>query len=153
MVLSGTALAAPPEPAPPFEPQEFSLCGTTVLVESTVQKQRLHKNGRQTGQLRFRVTNVETGVSVDVNASGPGRGGETQEGDVLTYTFQATGLNIVFPFTPGEAKAMRAAGLPELFYSAGPIDLVGMTNLVTDEATLTVNRRPSRIVDLCEQLT
>ena len=154
LLVAGPAVAAPPEQPPPTPPNTFpGLCGTTVLVEQTSESQRIHKNGKATGKLRLRVTNLETGASVNINASGPGRGSEVFEGDVVTFTFQATGQNFVSAFTPGEAAQLRAAGLPEAFVASGPIDLVGTTNLVTGESTLTINRLPNRIIDICAAIT
>jgi hypothetical protein len=92
--------------------QELEFCGPTVLVEELVQKPRIHKNGLATGQLKVRFINLGTGVVVDANASGPGRGSGTEAGDVASSTFQSTGRNVVFPVTAGEGAAFRAAGLP-----------------------------------------
>jgi hypothetical protein len=134
---------------------EVMVCGTTVQIEQVGKSQRVHENGRNTGALRFSVTNLETGTSVLVNASGPGSFSSTDNPDGTTdFTFSATGQNLIYSLDPLEEAILNAAGLPGLFVGSGPAEFNGTFNTDSGAAiTFNVVNAPSRVRDLCAELT
>jgi hypothetical protein len=88
------------------------VCGFEVLQEATANKgkQLTFSDGRQlaTGVLKLRLTNLETGESIALNASGPGT--FITEGDVVTV--RARGPWVI-ALLPGEPTG------PGLFYYKG----------------------------------
>ena len=159
-LLAAPASAAPPlEPLPPMPPKEFSLCGTTVLVEEVMNKAKENtKTGRITGALKIRLTNLENDQSVVVNASGPGfiTAEPDEKAGTLTITFDFRGRSLIFPFTAEEQVFFEAAGLPDIFTTRGPF--VGTLVLPLDDpagapiaSTFDVDR--NRVRNVCDQIT
>jgi hypothetical protein len=120
-----------------------------ITIEQVGQSQRVHKNGKNTGSLRLRLTNVETGASVLVNASGPGRRMQTESPDgTTTFEFSATGQNLIYPFDEKEEAMLRAQGLPGLFVSSGPAAFRGTFNTETGAGiSFEAVRIPPRVRD------
>lgn len=156
--LASPALAAPPERIPPMpEPFEVQACDTTLLFEEVVQKERVHvkegKLDRVTGSLKIRITNLENGESLLVNASGPGTFQEIENEDgTLTIKIAFKGRNLIFPEVPEDLAFFQAAGLPDVFITSGPLN--GTITLSPDgeveELTLDT---PRRVQDVCQILT
>ena len=156
LIVASPALAAPPEFLPVAPTEVLPLCGTSgIQIEQVGKSQREHKNGKSTGSLRFRLTNVETGASVLVNASGPGRFMMQEQPDGTgSFTFSATGQNLIYPLSQLEEELLVAQGLPRLFVSSGPVAFSGTFVLATGEPlSFDVTRVPPRVRDLCAQLT
>ena len=89
----------------PVDPFTLSpeVCGFEVLQEAVVDraKQLTFSDGRQqlSGALTIRLTNLETGNSIVVNASGPAK--VTTEGDVLTVHARGPLVTFLLPGEPG----------------------------------------------------
>jgi len=121
-----------------------------------VQREKTNtKTGRTTGALKIRVTNEMTGKSILVNASGPGSQTETvDEAGLLTLVLDFTGRSIVYPFDPDERALFRAAGLPDIFATRGPVVGTVLVNTVTGEVeSSTFDVARNRIDDLCDRIT
>jgi hypothetical protein len=157
LLTAAPAAAAPPQFVEPAPTMTLPICGATegILIEQVGRSQREHKNGRNTGSLRIRLTNVATGASVLVNASGPGSSPLTENPDgTSTFNFAATGQNLIFSYDATDEAMLAAQGLPGVFVSSGPIELNGTFNTETEASiSLTVTRKPPRIRDLCAELT
>jgi hypothetical protein len=126
-------------------------CGTTVaddvLVNKEFAKVVLPPDGSfvvhlLTGTFKVRLTNLNTGTSFVVNASGTGHDAVFfPNGDFL---FQSSGTSIV-TITAAQAAA---TGLPEIFTNSG-----NMLLLFGADGSLQVQQRTGDLVDLCAQLT
>lgn len=155
--FASPALAAPPERIPPMpEPFEVEACDTTLFFEEVMQKQRVHvkegKLDRVTGALKVRVTNLENGESILVNASGPGTFEEIENEDgSLTVVIRGKGRSLIFPETPEDLKFFGAAALPDVFITSGPLNAtLTLTENGLQNVTFDV---PRRVQDVCEILT
>ena len=137
LVAASVALAAPPERAPLFA-EDFvaeDVCAFPVLIEVTANKEyitffsdgRIHVNGK----LFVRVTNLDTGSSLDLNVSGPVTVTDTE-------TLRGRGLLILFP---------QDAGGPGLLLTTGRVVLIRGEDGFIADATFT-----GRKVDLCAAL-
>jgi hypothetical protein len=143
--LVQAAIAAPPIredlPSESFT-YPVEVCGFEVLQETTANKgkQLTFSDGRQlaTGVLKLRLTNLETGESIVLNASGPGI--FLTEGDVVTV--RARGPWVI-ALLPGEPTG------PGLFYYKGN------TTFTVDTATgaLTSITSTGTPRDLCAELS
>ena len=141
-------------PIPPYEDTTFDACGTTLAWSI----------GDQFG-VRERVTEKQNGVlyeykgpmSTDITAPD---GGSIDELDNSGYfsvferndgalVFDVHGPALVYAFTPEEAAAFEAAGLPEAFYYRNG-KLVFITRA---DGTVTIREQPRRVVDVCDLLT
>ena len=126
-------------------------CGTTVanhvLVNKEYAKVVVAPDGSVviellTGVFKVRLTNLETGTSFVVNASGTGHGAVFfPNGDFL---FQSSGPALV-TLSPDQAAA---TGLPEIFLNKGNMRL-----LFGADGSVQVLSRTGRLVDLCARLT
>ena len=124
-----------------------SACGTTVVAEVVANKEfakfALDEDGTLhfvvvTGVFKVRVTNLDTGESVRVNASGSGHDSTiSPNGDLL---FTSSGPTIIILSEEDAA----ATGLPTLFVNAGDMDI-----LFAAEGPATLVRRTGHLVDLC----
>lgn len=132
-LLAAGAFATPALAAPPFErfpsnPEPFTfpfeVCGTTVTITELVQREKINlKNMRVTGALKLLVTNADTGESTVVNASGPVTQTSTLNPDgTETVTFNSQGRSLFTPFLAADLEKSRAAGLPDIFVTSGPVD-------------------------------
>ena len=145
LLLAQPAIAAKPvREDVPFEPFVLSadVCGFEVLHEAVVNKtkQLTFSDGRQqtSGVLKLRLTNLETGESIVVNASGPGR--FITQGDVLTVHARGPWTIFLFPGEPGG---------PGLFYYKG--NTTYTLDLVTGAITSITSTATPR--DLCDDLS
>jgi hypothetical protein len=81
----------------PFEQTVENVCSFPVLITSLTNNEVLttYSDGRQTvtGQLTVRLTNVNTGQSIDVNISGPVTYTPTSEGFIAVFR----GRSLIFP--------------------------------------------------------
>src|SRR5439155_9533001 len=126
-------------------------CGTTVANHVLVNKEYAKivsaPDGSTviavlTGVLKIRLTDLETDLSLVVNASGTGHGAVFfPNGDFL---FQSSGPALV-TLTPDQAAA---TGLPEIFLNKGNMRL-----LFGADGSVQVLSRTGRLVDLCARLT
>ena len=155
--LASPALAAPPERIPPMpEPFEVEACDTTLLFEEVVQKERVHvkegKLDRVTGALKVRITNLENGESILVNASGPGTFEEIENEDgSLTLIIRFKGRSLIFAQSPEDRQFFEAAGLPDVFITSGPLNAtITLTENGVADASIDA---PRRVQDVCEILT
>jgi len=136
-LLAGGVLTAPAYAAPPLErlAQQtepftfpFEVCGTTVSITELVQREKVNlKNNRLTGALKLLIMNVETGQTAVVNASGPGSSTSTTNPDgTVTFTSTSQGRSFFTPFAEEDLVKSRAAGLPDLFVTSGPVRSVAV---------------------------
>jgi hypothetical protein len=97
-------------------------------------------NGSQssTGQLFARVTNLDSGKSLDLDVSGPGFGA------VDSNVFTLSGRSLLFLF-PGD----RGPGSPGLLVlTSGPVVLT-----LTETGVVTVDMTSASVTDLCAALS
>jgi hypothetical protein len=145
-VLAPAASADKPlrEPLPAGDDEVFpagTVCpftlGTHVLTNR--EKALTFSDGSQliTGTFKLRLTNLDTGQSIDINASGPAR--LAFEGDILRVT--QTGLSILF------ATAAEPGG-PGALYIRGHVRYD--VDLTTGEPLFLDVR--GRVTDLCDVL-
>jgi hypothetical protein len=138
LVAAAAALAAPPTREPLFL-EDFVVedaCSFPVLIEVTANKEyvTLFDDGRIliTGKLFARVTNLDTGTSLDLNISGP-----------VTVTdrevIRGRGLLILFP---------QDVDGPGLLLTSGRVVLIRAEDGFIANATF-----KGRTVDLCAALT
>jgi hypothetical protein len=159
-VLAATALSLPATVALArgdgwvfFPSSSFTTdsCGTSVandvLVNKEFAKAYVAPDGSfvvhlVTGSFKVRLTNLDTGTSFVVNASGTGHDAVFfPNGDFL---FQSSGTSIV-TITAAQAAA---TGLPEIFTNSG-----NMLLLFGADGSLQVLQRTGALVDLCARLT
>ena len=88
-----------------------------------------------TGTFKVLLTDVNTGVSIEENASGPGRSLLHPDG---AYEFVAQGLN-TFPF--------GLPRLPDIFITRGAVDVLYRT-----DGTIDVKKMNPNIIDVCALL-
>ena len=152
-VLTGTAMGGrgddwTPAIAVPFDVQ----CGaTTVHVTFPVNKEFQQVTTNPDGTLVIKVTGslmvglaTDGGNSLTVNASGP-TSKEMFDPISGDLDFIAQGQNILF-FTAAQSAA---TGLPEIFSTSGPVDVV-----FRGDGSVQVNHvNPSTVTDLCAALT
>ena len=133
--------------ATPFEWQ----CGATpVHLTFPVNKEYQRVTTLPDGTLLLQITGslkinlaTDAGASLTVNASGP-TNKETFDPSSGNLDFIATGQNLVL-FTAAQAAA---TGLPELFTTSGPIDI-----LFRGDGTVQVNQLSANtLTDLCAAL-
>jgi hypothetical protein len=150
VVPTSTALARGDgwQPVGPVEPVHLTSCGganfqwTFPVVRAyfrivTIGGQEVLQS---TGYAEIVVTNLDTGQSLTVNASGP-----TPPTVPLTAPeFSARGPNLV-SLHPTEAAS---AGLPEMFVNSGYIDIT-----FNNDDTIAVNKLTGDLTDLCKILT
>jgi hypothetical protein len=144
--LAPTAIAAKPvkEPLPAPEPSVFpagEICPFPLLVETVTNREKsiTFSDGSQliTGAFKDRLTNLATGESILVNASGPAR--LTFDGDILHVVSRGASLLLANATQPGGPGALFVHG-----FARYDIDLL------TGEPLFLVVRGTTR--DLCEQL-
>ena len=112
-----------PVPATPFD----TLCGTTTVhvsfpVSKEYQQVTTLPDGTQLTKLTgsaFVNFATDAGASLTVNASGP-TNSETFNPVTGDFDFSGTGQSVVF-LSPEQSAA---TGLPELFSTSGPIDIL-----------------------------
>jgi hypothetical protein len=137
LVAATVAFAAPPERAPLFADDFVAedACSFPVLIEVTANKEYItfFSDGRiqVNGKLFVRVTNLDTGTSLDLNVSGPVTVTETE-------VLRGGGLLILFP---------QDAGGPGLLLTSGRVVLVRGEDGFIANATF-----KGRTVDLCAAL-
>jgi hypothetical protein len=95
-----------------------------------------------TGALRYVVTNVDTGKSITLNVSGPGRVLLPASGSIVSVDSRGRGM---FWVTNG-----ADFGVPNLMYASGPVTYE--TDFSNDTMTA-LDRAPSHAVDLCAVLS
>jgi hypothetical protein len=129
MVVATTARADKPIKFPVPGPNgelPADICGFPVAVSTTQGNQhgKVYANGifAAEGVLKLRLTNVTTGKSIDINASGPGKLIPQADGTTLLRT---TGTSVVF-FLPGQlgsgspgALLLTRGAITELLDAAG----------------------------------
>ena len=144
LLLGGAALAAKPVrefvPSPPDTTfPAGALCGFPVAVETLRNNEYLttFSDGRQriTGALKLRLTNVDTGESLVVNASGPGWYTATE----TTFNVSGQGRWVLFQFAGDEPG-------PGIFLYRGNL------RFVADESGVRVLSSTSSPRNLCEDL-
>jgi hypothetical protein len=144
-VVAAAASAAPPtrEPAPPPPGTHVPITGVCpfdvdLLFLTNKERITTFSSGSQivTGQLSARVTNVESGKSIDLQISGPVFTGV--DSNVVTLN----GRSLLY-FLPGDL----GAGKPGvLLLTSGPV-------VVTLGATsITIDSRSAAVTDLCAAL-
>lgn len=152
---AGPALAAGPKgpwvPVPRSDPYTLPLCGTQVTITEVANGERMRTStapdGTETTEVRGRYVvryTAADGTSVTVNASGPGSTVVRPDGSLEIHL---TGGSTVLAGGPRTRAALAAAGLPELFLSHGPVDLLFRVG-GPDVASVTGSVR-----DLCAELT
>ena len=116
-VLAPAAIAAKPvkEPSPPTEPSEFAageICPFPLLSEVITDRSKTitFSDGSQllTGAQKIRLTNLDTGESIVVNTSGPGK--FTVEGDILHVAARGAWLLLANATQPGGPGALFVHG-------------------------------------------
>jgi hypothetical protein len=137
LIAATAALAAPPT-REPLVLEDFvaeNVCSFPVLVEATANKEfvTFFDDGRilVTGKLFVRLTNVETGKSLELNISGPVTITETE-------VIRGRGLLILFP---------EDAGGPGLLLTSGRVVLIRGEDGFLANATF-----KGRTVDVCAAL-
>jgi hypothetical protein len=135
----------------PVNNQPFTLqaCSTTVDVTFPMDKEyqqvTTDAQGNQhikiTGALKVTLTDTATGRSIAYNISGPGTSIVYANGDFL---FSSAGRNFIY-LTP---EQVAATGLPQLFVTSGPIQL-----LIRANGSLEVQRLGNHLQDVCAALT
>ena len=146
---AGTALARGDGWAPlPVNPYDWSCGPTTVHV--TFPENREYARGfpqpdgsviqQFTGFLSVNFA-TDAGGSVTKNISGPGKNVFYPNGD---FEYNAGGQN-GFTLTEEQASAL---GMPEIFVSSGPLDLI-----IHPDGSITPIRLPSVFTDICAELT
>jgi hypothetical protein len=125
-------------------PFDLSACGANIHVEFPQQKEYVKyialpddvTEVKVTGVFKVALTNVDTGVTIYENASGPGRSLSFLDG---TFEFVAQGLNIFFG---------GIAGMPDIFITRGSVDVTYFP-----DGTNQVNNMNPNIIDVCALLT
>jgi hypothetical protein len=137
LVAAAAALAAPPVREPLLF-EEFlaeDSCSFPVLIEVTANKEYVtfFDDGRilVTGKLFVRVTNLDTGTSLDLNISGPATITDTE-------VIRGRGLLILFP---------QDADGPGLLLTSGRVVLIRAEDGFIANATF-----KGQVVDLCAAL-
>lgn len=144
------AQAAPKEPLGPAPDFVGALCGTTVKVSEEVNRAKVGAKGKVTGTLRYRLTDLATGRTALVNASGPGTMTvEPLPGGREAVVFRATGPSLFFPVDAVEAAYFEAAGLPDLLLTSGPLRVSLVLDPAKPETESIVIDAPRRVVDGC----
>jgi hypothetical protein len=134
--------AREPQPLPPgttFDLDGICSFHAQILILTSKAYTLTFGNGSQisTGQLFVRVTNLDSGKSLDLNISGPGFGA------VDSNVFTLSGRSLVF-FFPGD----RGPGSPGLLVlTSGPVVLTGT------ETGVTVDMTSASVTDLCAALS
>jgi hypothetical protein len=140
-----------PFPSPPFD-LPASYCGFPVHLAATVDREyatvSTSPDGstvyKITGSIFVTVTNLTTGKSVTVNASGPAT--ETVAPDGTTVTIDGRGLFLLY------AANGTQFGLPsDIVLEAGPTNLT--VDLATDTIISVASPAPHVLVDLCAALS
>jgi hypothetical protein len=146
LLLAPAAIAAKPvkEPLPTPEPSVFAageICPFPLLEEIVANREKsiTFSDGSQliTGTFKARLTNLDTGESILVNASGPARA--TVEGDILHVASRGPTLLLANATEPGGPGALFVRG-----HISFDVDLL------TGEPLFLVVRGSTR--DLCENL-
>jgi hypothetical protein len=137
LIAATAALAAPPT-REPLVLEDFvaeNVCSFPVLIEATANKEfvTFFEDGRilVTGKLFARLTNVETGESLELNISGPVTVTDTE-------VLRGRGLLILFP---------EDAGGPGLVLTSGRVVLIRGEDGFIANASIT-----GRSVDVCAAL-
>jgi hypothetical protein len=138
VLIAATAAFAAPPTREPLVLEDFvaeNVCPFPVLIEATANKEfvTFFDDGRilVTGKLFVRLTNVETGTSLELNISGPVTITETE-------VIRGRGLLILFP---------EDAGGPGLVLTSGRVVLVrGEDGFIANATT------QGQTVDVCEAL-
>jgi hypothetical protein len=154
LLVAGSVALAPTVPAfargdgwQPIEAEDFTVtaCGTDVQVHIVVNKEYFRVvtlDGRDvvqiTGNLVVELTNLATGESITVDASGPGQ--LPLERSALV----ATGLNL-FIFFPGQQGSFD---LPDIILTRGNLDMEFDENGILTSFSL-----QGTLVDLCAAIT
>jgi hypothetical protein len=150
--LAGSALGRggdwQPVVAAPFDWQ----CGTTTVhlsfpVNNEYQQVSTLPSGillyKITGSLKAVLT-TDAGASVTLNLSGPSND-ETFNPATGAFDFTATGRNFAYL----TAAQSAATGLPEIFSTKGPIDI-----LAPGDGTIQINQLDrNTVTDICAELT
>jgi hypothetical protein len=137
-----------PVTSAPFD----TLCGaTTVHVSFPVSKEFQQvttlPDGTQltkvTGSL-FETFATDAGASLTINSSGPTNNGVTFNPSTGDFEFAGTGLNTLFL----SADQAAATGLPEIFSTTGPVDILFRGDGTTQVKQLNMKT----LTDICAAL-
>jgi hypothetical protein len=138
LVAAAAALASPPDREPLFFDDFVAedVCSFPVLIEVTANKEfvTFFEDGRIliTGKLFARVTNLDTGTSLDLNISGPATITDTE-------VSRGRGLFILFP---------QDAGGPGLVLTSGRVVVMR-----AEDGFIANMKVQGRTVDLCAALS
>jgi hypothetical protein len=149
-VLAAPVAAARPErvflEAETFELPAGTSCEFTLRVEFLANKEfglffPVASDGSQqvivTGHLVQRITNVETGASIDVNVSGPGKTISQEDGSAVVH---GKGRSTLFLF-PTDVDG------PAAWLASGPLDFA-----IDAEGNITAVSAPHHVEDVCALL-
>lgn len=153
---ASAAPKGPWEPAGDNPPQVIQACGTTLIIDEEVQRERIRVTETDTGAtieirgfLSISVVAAD-GRSVTVNASGPITITASATGNVI----ELRGRNFITPANPIQAAAFTAAGLPLVSLTSGPATFQEVVDPETGELlSASILRVPPVVTDVCTLLS